>query len=205
MEIKLEDIIVIDNALPTLFYQHLKSKVFSSQVHWIFTEGTSDSNDQTLVNDPCSWSLAHLAINDTRYLSPLSETCANTLVLILDNIEQEVSVLHRARLGLLPNFGKSVIHGAHVDQNFEHYTALLYFNNNDGNTLFYDHTYDGYSNKTTVEYYQDHKQDFKVIKEVEPKENRCVIFNGLIYHSSSSPTKDKRRITLNFNFDIKSK
>ena len=41
----------------------------------------------------------------------------------------------------------------------------------------------------------------EVIKIVEPKQGRAVIFDGRIYHSSSSPVQSQKRIVINFNFN----
>ena len=53
-------------------------------------------------------------------------------------------------------------------------------NDNDGDTYFYD-------------------KEHKIIDSVTPKENRAILFDGLILHSSSKPIKFARRIMLNIN------
>ena len=75
----------------------------------------------------------------------------------------------------------SALHNVpHIDHQYKHYTMLYYVNDSDGPTRFF-------SNE-------------KIIKEVEPKKGRVVIFPGHIKHSSASPIRTSRRMILNFNF-----
>ena len=53
-------------------------------------------------------------------------------------------------------------------------------NDSDGDTYFYD-------------------KENKIIDSVTPKENRAVLFDGSILHSSSKPIEFSRRIVLNIN------
>lgn len=68
----------------------------------------------------------------------------------------------------------------HVDNYSPHKVAIYYVNDSDGSTFFFD-------------------KQFKVIKKVDSKRGRIVLFSGDIYHSGQPPTKDKR-IIINFNF-----
>ena len=68
----------------------------------------------------------------------------------------------------------------HIDMKEKHKVILFYLNDSDGDTYFYD-------------------KDHNIIDSVSPKENRAVLFDGSILHSSSKPTKSARRIVLNIN------
>ena len=73
-------------------------------------------------------------------------------------------------------------HDIHVDIPLKHITCIFYINNSDGNTIIYDY------NKTII------------IKEIEPVENRLLIFDGNLPHTGHSPSKNKFRILINMNF-----
>lgn len=68
----------------------------------------------------------------------------------------------------------------HIDYEFPHAVCLYYLNDTDGDTFLFD------SDRQTV------------IKRVTPKKNRALLFDGSLYHASSSPTEVPRAI-LNFN------
>ena len=72
----------------------------------------------------------------------------------------------------------------HTDLDAPHFTMLYYVNDSDGPTKFYDH------------------KDGEVIKMVDPKKGRAVLFTGDTYHASSSPRHHSNRIVLNYNFLI---
>jgi hypothetical protein len=61
---------------------------------------------------------------------------------------------------------------------------LYYVLDSDGPTYFYD-------------------DNNNIIDSVTPVAGRSVIFDGKIKHSSSSPVLSKRRIVINYNFNIK--
>jgi hypothetical protein len=93
----------------------------------------------------------------------------------------------------LPN-GPSTTNTPHVDTDEPHWVFLYYVNDSDGDTVFYEKKS---SWNTDSKKYGD--VDYVEVGRVTPLQGRCVIFDGRNYHSSSSPTKNKRCI-LNFNY-----
>lgn len=83
---------------------------------------------------------------------------------------------------------KKPYNNIHIDQTFEHLSCVYYVNDADGDTVIFDGLY----NK------DEYLTEAKIIKRVAPKKGRCVIFNGLRYHASSSPSTGVRCI-INFN------
>ena len=77
-----------------------------------------------------------------------------------------------------PNNTTRKYNNKHVDTTIPHVVVLYYVNDSDGDT----HLFNGVD----------------IIKTVTPKKNRVVIFDGSIYHSSGSPTTNKRCV-INFN------
>jgi hypothetical protein len=111
--------------------------------------------------------------------------------------QKDTKNLIRIRCGLIMRDKEKTIHSAHVDLPSEHKTALLYICG-DGNTIFYDQTYELSSEKTINKFIED--KQLEVFAEVKPKNNRVVIFDGLRYHSSSTPEDMQFRIAINFNY-----
>ena len=70
----------------------------------------------------------------------------------------------------------------HIDLPNHHYSLIYYVNDADGATVLFDGQ--------------------KIIKEVEPKKGRILLFNGSIYHGAGIP-KTTNRCVVNFNIDFK--
>ena len=102
---------------------------------------------------------------------------------ISESIELETNLMKRAHMTLhLPNesrFGKP--HNPHVDSHDDHLVALYYVNDTDGDTFFFDERKQVYHQET-------------------PERGKMVVFEGAIWHSSSSPSKNER-YTLNINYN----
>ena len=66
----------------------------------------------------------------------------------------------------------------HLDMDHPHQVLLYYVNDSDGPTYFFD-------------------DDYKIVKVVEPKKGRFILFDGCITHASSFPVKSHFRVGLN--------
>ena len=96
----------------------------------------------------------------------------------------DVYNLSRMRLGLQVRVDStSIVNKPHIDHYHPHQVLLLYLNESDGDTFFYN----------------NHGE---IIKKISPKANSAVLFDGSIMHSSSTPCKNSRRIALNINFNF---
>tara|TARA_R100000700_G_scaffold779_1_gene2086 strand:- start:1172 stop:1660 length:489 start_codon:yes stop_codon:yes gene_type:complete len=86
--------------------------------------------------------------------------------------------LIKAKLNLYPISQKKIEHQWHTDKSYPHKVALFYLNTNNGFTLF--------------------KNPYKKIKS---ESNKCIIFDGLQEHKSTTCTDKKFRLTLNINYE----
>jgi len=89
----------------------------------------------------------------------------------------KIKKLFRVKLNLYTKTNKKIVHGFHKDRKDKHMVVLFYFNKNNGQTLF-------------------KKQKIK------SEDNKAVIFDGSLQHSSTSCTDQDYRITLNINYGI---
>jgi len=87
----------------------------------------------------------------------------------------KIKKLLRAKLNLYTKTNKEITHGFHTDTEDDHMVALFYFNKNNGHTLF--------------------RKD-----KVKPEDNKIVMFDGSLEHTSTSCTDEDYRITLNINY-----
>ena len=175
---------VIDNALGGSLFNLIKDKIFNEldNFPWFFIENSAYAFDEKLIEEsPLGYSFYHLAMDDGRIESSyfdISNAVALTLkdrFLIGDNWD-----VYRLRWGMTTSINKAYKDYPHIDNDDNHKVILFYLNDTDGDTYFYD-------------------KDHNIIDSVSPKENRAVLFDGSVLHSSSKPTKSVRRIVLNIN------
>lgn len=97
---------------------------------------------------------------------------------ILNNPKLNCRVLIKMKLNLNPRRSTIMEHGFHVDNDLpKAKTAVLYFNDNNGYTLFE-----------------------KTGEKVYSKENRIVIFDNNLRHTGTTCTNTNRRVVMNINF-----
>lgn len=72
----------------------------------------------------------------------------------------------------------------HADTDDEHYNMILYLNETDGDTIFFN------------EYYNKDLKNLTIKQKISPKANRAVISNGYM-HTSVNPVKNDIRVVLN--------
>ncbi len=189
---------IIDNCLPEDFFNKFVKELTNwDYVPWYFTEHTAFAPVQkdTSKNSLFESSWAHTSVIEGRDNSHLAPLCREAVNLILEKNKETLRNLYRVRFGLITCNETSLVHDAHVDYQFKHRTGLLYINDSDGDTFFYDKFY------KHGELYPIQCDQSNVINSVSPKQNRALTFDGWQYHSSSTPTKNKYRMVMNFNYN----
>ena len=184
---------IIDNALNDSLLVLIQERVGEHQMPWMFNKNSAVS-PQSLVKDqeliinqtPLNFSFNHIAWNaSTGEISHLYDLTNSIGLILKDLFELKRSHICRLRWGMTTTINKIHRHTPHIDITTDgapipHKVILFYLNDSDGDTYFYD-------------------KENKIIDSVTPKENRAVLFDGSILHSSSKPIKFPRRIVLNIN------
>ena len=179
---------IIDNALNGSLLISIQEKIESEQMSWYFLENSASSEDKELIKQaPLNFSFGHtvLTIEEDSdapvVLSNLYDSTNSIGLILKDAFELEkIYNIFRLRWGMTTTLNKIHSHTPHTDFLFPHKVILFYLNDSDGDTYFYD-------------------KEHKIIDSVTPKENRAVLFDGSILHSSSKPIEFSRRIVLNIN------
>jgi hypothetical protein len=105
-----------------------------------------------------------------------NQVCSDHFRILRPILEKlDVKSIIRIKANMYLNQGKYVKHRPHSDFSFQHKTALFYLNNNNGHTIIDD-------------------------TKIESVENRVVLFDGSIKHSSTNCTDKNRRLNINFNY-----
>ena len=175
---------IIDNVLNDSLLTSIKKRIESPEsMPWYFLENSATHDSSDLLN----YSFYHIVLDNENYdneiLSPNIFDITNTIGLILKDLFklEKAYGISRLRWGMTTTLDKIHKHDPHTDSVSPHKVILFYLNNSDGDTHFYN-------------------KEHEIIDSVTPKENRAVLFNGSILHSSSKPVKFARRIILNINF-----
>lgn len=193
----MKDIVVLERAVREDLFQELKTEIFSDGFPWFYTGTTLGENTEK--TDKFNYSFFHNAYFHDDGYSVVGEKLEYAILDCLNYINFPISRMLRIRLGLITVTEHTIVHTPHIDFPFEHKTGLLYLNDSDGDTILYNERYDTSRDKS--EYDQKiRNREKEIITTFTPKENKLAIFDGLLYHSSSSPTKTDRRVVVNFNY-----
>ena len=193
---------IVDDCVESVFFNTLKNEIFNfAHMPWFFSPFTAYRVKSTDTDD---FSFSHLAVKDEEDISDLAPYARMFIKRAFEKLDYEIPIIYRVRFGLIVKSHMNKIHGPHVDHHLPHKTGLVYLNDSDGDTYFYNNYYKPELNNglSQFEYYQKYiKEHLHIIKSVVPKSNRMVLFDGYQYHSSSSPTETQFRIVMNFNYD----
>jgi hypothetical protein len=128
----------------------------------------------------------------------------------LEEAGEHFEEIHVLRLGLLTRTGTPVHCGIHIDNpnipiNETWKVGLLYLKDSDGPTRFFSNE-NNLSDADLRELFTNQSNPFdyigelKLEQEVHPKAGDLAIFDGNIFHESTTPVDHQTRVVLNFNF-----
>lgn len=182
---------IIDNALPESIYKSLKDLIYDSHFPWYlnrdiepFKLKENSNYKDCLVDDKTISTLAfvHTLTRNSVSISKYSIQVNKIINLLIDGF------IVRSKFNCLvknSQIEENKYNVPHVDVGYPHYSFLLYLNESDGDTTFFN------------EYGRNKRLDkVNILKKVSPKENRVVISDGQ-YHASSNPIKYDMRMVLN--------
>ena len=170
---------ILDNALNDSLLTSIKERINARGFPWYFIENSAYPDDKELIKQT---QFNYSFYNENEMRDPALFDMTNSISDILkDLLELEKTYnVFRLRWGMTTTLNKMHKNTPHIDMQIPHKVILFYLNDCDGDTYFYDN-------------------EHKIIDSVTPKENRAILFDGLIPHSSSKPIKFSRRIILNIN------
>lgn len=192
------EIVVIDDVLSEGHLAMILEAVKSTSFPWYYLPNTHTYLDDERADSfgfiHSLYEPATFSAEPSNYLNVMSPI----LYIMLDRTDLQFKNLLRARVNLSVLAPKQVAGYPHVDypKGIDYFSGLFYLEDSDGDTCFYDYKcVEGVVNNP----------DGKIIKRVEPKRNRGVIFNGHIAHSASLPLVHPTRRVVNFCFEAVSR
>ena len=189
---------VYDDILPKVLIKKIQDLILHEGTPWTFNTTTY----KNATNNLYGYSWGHIALDHTGPKTAAADALHTSILIALEKAEVPVKEIYRIRLGLLTVSSERHINDPHIDIDTPHTTGLIYLNDADGATVLYENKYNINSKLNGGQYFEKVvKPNLKVAHEIEPKANRMVLFDGLTYHSSSTPTTVPRRVVVNFNFN----
>jgi len=157
----------------------LQQNLTSNLIPWTFNHNVAYGSGNM------EYGFSTTVFDDNKLENPSLAYLLNPILEHLNNKQ-----LIRCRVGFIFYSGQkeNEYHSPHVDFETEHTTSLFYVNNSDAPTVFYN------------EFYPTTAKNYTVQNTVKPQENTLITFNGLQYHSSSSPRQPGYRFVITFNY-----
>lgn len=174
---------IIDNLLTESYLRDLQNYFLSQRGEWNYNDNLTGDESYAVLG---SFGLTMRLHWNQTFVDSYAATLSKALIFTaLDKVIEITNIPHlvvRARADMTLYNPLNHRHELHTDYPYEHTTAIFYLNTSDGNTLLYD------------------REGKELLTEVEPIENRLLVFDGLLQHTGHSPSNHKSRTLLNINF-----
>ncbi len=213
-------IVVEDNLLPVTHFEKIQKYINHTSFPWNYNHNNTTSSiadsvenynfgfvttvlDNVIPDEKGRKEiLKPEGMNSGHHFTPLNKNFISFMTPFLWNIQEYIGVdfILRSQFDMTlrtPNEG--YIHPVHIDYNseFPHISSIIYMNDTDGDTILFNETSAGMSEKESDKVGIN---DLTIRQRVKPKKGRIIIFDGSIFHTGCSPHKFKNRIILNSVF-----
>ena len=190
-----DKLVIIDNDFITKEEANqFKEKVLGHPTAlWKFETFTSYEQDRELDSNIKD---SHQFVSAIGNVNPLRKPALDLFNKFVSKHNISYSEITRIKFNVVPrgsaeNAGKW--HMPHVDTDKPHKVFLYYLNDADGDTYFFNRYHELGDDAKDV-------NGLEVSQTVSPEGGKGVVFDGLIYHSSSSPIVSDYRVVLNIDF-----
>jgi|SaaInl5LU_22_DNA_1037371.scaffolds.fasta_scaffold00169_18 hypothetical protein len=189
----IDDVIIIDNVVNAAYQNELEGNFLAEMnAAWYLLDDVAYPGNAVSHQQP---GIVHPLFEVNKgIMSPLYNLALPMVLEAITKVNFNFSSTIRGRAFIQFPFKTNHTNHAHIDSNEPHLVCLYYVNDADGDTVIYNETANDIINLPGL------TNDMLTIKQtITPKKGRAVLFNGNRYHSSSTPTTNKRCI---INFDV---
>ena len=194
------DPIVIDDFVPTWYQNALELMINDTPLYYgDNVNHARDSSipvygsDSELAVAAHNGGLAIMSFRDGVTYNEKAQATINPMLFRLRELVGPFDLL-RCRVAMNLSDGIGGVHQQHIDDPAPHTVLLYYINDSDGDTILYKER----ANPLTY-LAGDYPDSFNIDVRVTPKKGRAVIFDGLQFHSVSSPKETLKRQIINVN------
>jgi hypothetical protein len=191
----IDDIIVIDNAISSNYQEAIFNRVLDDRnFPWYYIPNITKRSQGEDVKQQDSFGFAHSFLDRNGGHSILNDFLLPLAYEACDKISYTPNGFYYGRIFMTVAMENSPKHNMyHVDMVDPHLVCLYYVNDSTGPTVITDSTVHNISQNDI-----NNKKDVNIIRTIEPKKGRAVLFDGKYYHASSNPDEGRRCI-INFN------
>ena len=197
---------IIDNFLDKEYFDKIQSHIESGHFPWNYMDNITTYAGSNKIKDPGLCRIYDHLYDGSNKIKDLGLYGFNRYIINPHDKPHDLGVFNhliyemmrviglnifRSRLDMTVNRENSIVLDPHVDVLYPHISSILYINDSDGNTIIYNQKYNDYDK---------FNQQLTVQKEIEPRANRLLIFDGMYIHTGCTPSKHNRRILINSNF-----
>jgi len=185
---------IIDDYLSTVYFGYIEEVCTSSYFEWFTTDNITDDQNPKL----SYLGFSHpILINGEFPNSNFSNSLCGFLYDTLSLVKKKNVI--RSRFDMTVYNPNKLMHNPHVDLEdpyIPNITTILYITDNvDSDTIIFDKKITSKEDKKNVDI-----SNLKILKQIQPKKNRMVIFDGSYLHTGHSPIYENKRILINSNF-----
>tara|TARA_Y100000004_G_scaffold195987_1_gene264594 strand:+ start:4961 stop:5536 length:576 start_codon:yes stop_codon:yes gene_type:complete len=186
---------VYDNLISKELQDKIENNLISNSFSWYLNEDTVGVNRKRYTKGENIKEYLQFTHLFYRYDFTEKKTFKNSNTEIVDELLNEIMKglklnkfeVFRLKANLQTQFienKKEYFNTPHIDiENLKNKICLYYVNDSDGDTLFFDSL-----------------ENLGLLKKVEPKKGRIVIFDGDVFHAGQHPIKSAKRIVININY-----
>ena len=189
-------IIIDDNFISEEYVKMTEDVILSETrpIYWTINKQTNvpDSDSIYAVPDENTYQTLQI-VSYVDQNHPLYSGIVGIFKSFIEKHSIEYKDIIRIKINLIPKADKSLAnkyHMPHVDADEAHKVFLYYVCDSDGDTFFFDQVLNGTK-----------PESFSIRQQVSPKQGRGVVFDGSIYHASSSPIESSYRCIINIDFE----
>lgn len=178
---------IIQNLLPKVYADSLNTLILSAEFPWYWR-----SENMIGKHSICPlFQLTHPIYTHNKSVTPYYKTIFPIVTFLNKKTNIKIKSIVRIKANLIPK----IVTNEEWDKTAIHQDVEI--NKNCISVIYYVHDCDG---DTFV--YADDKET--IIDSSTPKENSCYILNSKTWHRSSVPVENKRRVVINFVFEVES-
>ena len=198
MKLPEEGIHVIQNCIPKNLQDAIEEFYFSEKCIW------GPLNFNTRVRHIKVEDSVFLNLEEFLFISPIIKNCLKQI-----DVEYEQNKIILTRALHQEKKDSNVRNNMHIDTDKRHYSVIYYTNDTDGPTLFFNKTlkdlsYEKYDEMRKKQIWRESQKNFLLDKDIvfslKPQKGTAVVFDGQIYHGSTTPTL-KDRCIINFCYE----
>lgn len=193
----IDDIIIIDNAISRNYQAAIFDRLLNDRnFPWYYIPNITRKTEGEEIFENDSFGFAHAFLDrEGKCRSILNDFLLPVAYEACDKINYEPADFYYGRIFMTVAMKNAPAHNMfHVDMIPPHLVCLYYVNDSSGPTLITNKTMEDISHEEI-----NSQKDVEIIKTVEPKKGRAVLFNGKYFHASSNPVQGRRCI---INFDL---